>query len=160
MMAPTVLPSARTDRRPKRIGIGPLMTRLGLATMAAILAGRQFRQATPPRPHPPGSPRAHPDTAAEEARRRALRRSRDGAAILSFSVLADSGMEHYRGGYYHKTMYAAPATAAVSIAANLAEPGRRSGGGGALSAVHLASAAVGWSDCDIICTTCAAAMAG
>ncbi|MBL8661044.1 MAG: hypothetical protein JNM75_14975 [Rhodospirillales bacterium] len=54
----------------------------------------------------------------------AARRVRDGAAILGASVLLDSAMEHYRGRFHNAAMYLAPATAAISIAAALAEPRR------------------------------------
>jgi hypothetical protein len=41
------------------------------------------------------------------------------AAILSFSVLADSGLEHYRGAFLNPAMYVAPTVAAASLANSL-----------------------------------------
>jgi hypothetical protein len=38
------------------------------------------------------------------------------AAILSFSVLTDSAVEHYRGAFHNPAMYAAPAVSAVALA--------------------------------------------
>ena len=35
--------------------------------------------------------------------------------MLAFSVLADSGLEHYRGAYHNPAMYVAPSVAAVSL---------------------------------------------
>jgi hypothetical protein len=60
----------------------------------------------------------------ELRRRRELTRSagqrlNDSAAMLSFSVLADSAMEHYRGSFQKKTMYAPLAVAALSLGASL-----------------------------------------
>ena len=50
---------------------------------------------------------------ANRSRRRANWRA--GAAVLAFSVLADSGLEHYRGAYHNPAMYVAPSAAAVSL---------------------------------------------
>lgn len=50
----------------------------------------------------------------------AARHARDGAAILAGSVLADSALEHFRGGYHNPAMYVAPATAALEIGTSLA----------------------------------------
>ena len=41
---------------------------------------------------------------------------------MSFSVLADSSLEHYRGGFHRRAMYAAPTVGALSLAASIAEP--------------------------------------
>lgn len=95
-------------RRPHS-GLGAVVIGLGLTVATAALVGRAGRSV---RPEPLGT----------KPRQRALNRSRDGAAILSFSALADSALEHYRGGYHHRTMYAAPTIAALSLAASLAEP--------------------------------------
>jgi hypothetical protein len=35
--------------------------------------------------------------------------------VLSFSVLADSAMEHYRGGFYRPAMYVAPAVSSLTM---------------------------------------------
>lgn len=49
----------------------------------------------------------------------AARRLNGGAAILAFSVLTDSGLEHYRGAFHNPAMYLAPTVAAVTLANNL-----------------------------------------
>jgi hypothetical protein len=54
-----------------------------------------------------------------ELTRSAGQRLNDSAAMLSFSVLADSAMEHYRGSFQNKTMYAPLAVAALSLGASL-----------------------------------------
>ncbi|MCW4115359.1 hypothetical protein NPA31_010345 [Aurantimonas sp. MSK8Z-1] len=43
-----------------------------------------------------------------------------GSALLAASVLADSAMEHYRGNFRRRAMFAAPTAAAVTLAAGLA----------------------------------------
>lgn len=64
---------------------------------------------------------------------------RTGAAILAGSVLLDSAMEHFRGGWHDRRMYAAPAAALVSLAAS-----RRGGQGGRLGhAVALGTGLAG-----------------
>ncbi|MCB2055068.1 MAG: hypothetical protein KDE35_12610 [Geminicoccaceae bacterium] len=72
---------------------------------------------------------------------RAALKVRDGAAILGASVLADSAMEHLRGGFYNPAMFAAPVTAAAVLSASVAEPDprERTFAHGA----HAAGAAVG-----------------
>ncbi len=98
-MTPTTLVSPR----PPRLGV--VLVGVGASLLAAAVCGRAL------------APRRQPTRG-----RRAARRIRDGAAILGASVLADSAIEHFRGGYHNPAMYAAPATAAVAIAASLAEP--------------------------------------
>ncbi len=39
-----------------------------------------------------------------------------GASTLAFSVLADSGIEHFRGGYYNPAMFVAPGMAGITLA--------------------------------------------
>lgn len=41
-----------------------------------------------------------------------------GASALSFSVVADSAMEHYRGGFYNPAMYIAPTVSGLTLAAS------------------------------------------
>lgn len=55
-----------------------------------------------------------------EASRAAARRLYAGSAVLASSVLADSGLEHYRGGFYNPVMYVAPTTAALTLATSSA----------------------------------------
>lgn len=55
---------------------------------------------------------------------RAERQLHAGAAALSLSVLADSSLEHYRGGFYNPVMFAAPAVSAVTLAVAAAAAAR------------------------------------
>lgn len=48
----------------------------------------------------------------------AVRQLSRGAAALSFSILADSAAEHYRGGFYDRAMYAAPIVSALTLLAS------------------------------------------
>ena len=93
-----------------RLGSVLAVAAIGLVA-AAALGARNARVGSPHRPGP------RPPAAA-----RAAWRVRHGAAILGGSVLLDSAMEHFQGGYHNRAMFAAPLTAAVSIAASLAEP--------------------------------------
>ena len=65
------------------------------------------------------------------------------AALLAASVLTDSAMEHYRGGYYNSAMFVPPVTAGLSLLASLqassGEPELRL----ARNAVHATAMAVG-----------------
>ena len=118
-----------TRRARPHSGLGPLVVGLGLTVAAAAAAGRLARGRIR---GPARAPR----------RQQALGRSRDGAAILSLSVLADSALEHFRGGYARRPMYAAPTVGALSFAANMAEP-RIGRGAGAVQATHAAAVATG-----------------
>ncbi len=129
MTLPTRIRRAAPPRRRPHVGTGSVILGLGLVAVGAALAGRAARR-TPPRPLQP------------EARQRALGRSRTGTAILSFSVLADSAMEHYRGGFHHGSMFAAPTTGALSLAAAMAEP-ERGAASRAVMLTHTAALAVG-----------------
>jgi hypothetical protein len=78
---------------------------LGLA-LGALLLGRK------PAPAPARPPRVEPDrTAARQAHR-----LYQAAALLAASVLSDSAMEHYRGGFDNPGMFAPLASAAVVLA--------------------------------------------
>lgn len=119
-----------------RFGLGTVLAAAGVGVAAAALAGgvaaRSSRRGRTPARRDDG----------EAAR--AARKVRDGAAILGTSVLLDSAMEHFRGGYRNRAMYVAPLTAAVSIAAALAEPQSDDGAGAAVARVgHGLSLAVG-----------------
>jgi hypothetical protein len=75
---------------------------------------------------------------------RACTRLYAGAAVLSFSVLADSGMEHYRGLYFRRLMYVAPTMAALTLGASLgAAAGPPEPEGVARDAVYAAAVATG-----------------
>jgi hypothetical protein len=75
------------------------------------------------------------------------RRLAGGAAVLAFSVLADSGIEHYRGGYHNPAMYIAPTVSAVSLAHHIhmvLTPESPSSGRLALSALSFATGVTGF----------------
>ena len=85
--------------------------KLGAAALAgavAVLAGLALWRAF-------SRPRTQP---APEALQGAARRLSGAATILSFSVLADSAMEHYRGGFQNSGMYVAPLTSAALLASS------------------------------------------
>ncbi|HZU91848.1 MAG TPA: hypothetical protein VE993_21530 [Stellaceae bacterium] len=99
----------------------------GAALAAGVLLGRR-RTGTP----------------APAAAARASTRLYAGAAVLSFSVLADSAMEHYRGLYFRRLMYVAPAMAALTLGTSLgATAGPPQPEGPARDAVYAAAVAAG-----------------
>ena len=68
------------------------------------------------------------------------------AAMLAFSVLADSGLEHYRGAYHNPAMYVAPSAAAVSLVNSvhmMIKPEVSSNGRLALSGLTLSTGLTG-----------------
>lgn len=105
-------PPARRAPSP-RFGLGSVLAVAGVGLAAAVVIGLSARRTAAERavarPDPPAAARA-------------ARRVRHGAAILGGSVLLDSAMEHFQGGFHNHAMYAAPMTAAVSIASSIAEP--------------------------------------
>ena len=59
----------------------------------------------------------------------AVRRLYLGVSALAFSVVADSSLEHYRGGFYNRVMYVGPTMSALTLLASLGaarRPRRRS----------------------------------
>ncbi|HEX3699864.1 MAG TPA: hypothetical protein VHV27_04240 [Phenylobacterium sp.] len=110
-----------------RAGEPALATGLGAATLAlggaASLAGAALPQAQRGR-RPPGAarPDAAPASIPEAGGFLAA------AALLALSVLADSGVEHYRGSYRNPGMYTPLVVSAVTALAatgDLARPRRR-----------------------------------
>ena len=55
-----------------------------------------------------------------EAGEQESRRVHLGAGVLALAVLADSGLEHYRGSFHNKGMFAPPICAALSATTNFA----------------------------------------
>lgn len=67
-----------------------------------------------------------------------------GAALLSLAVLADSGIEHYRGSFHDPAMVLPIATASLGLAVNGRRAGQPESGGGTMGkASHVAAAAIG-----------------
>jgi hypothetical protein len=91
----------------RRFGAGVLCA--GLAALAAIAAYRLLE-----RPHVTA-----PANQEEPGHIGAARYLNGAAAILSFSVLTDSAMEHYRGAYHNPAMYLPPIVAGASLANSL-----------------------------------------
>jgi hypothetical protein len=90
---------------------------------------RTVRRLRPP-PQPPPSPLqhlarlAHRYSPAERRRRQELtktagRRLNGSAAMLAFSVLADSAVEHYRGSFHNRAMYVPLGVSALTLGGSL-----------------------------------------
>jgi hypothetical protein len=97
---------ARTGARLGAIPTGAAI--LGLAALGtALLATRSgplVRRRTSPAP--------------TGAAVRAARRMNQASGVLAASVLLDSGLEHYRGSFHNKAMFAPLVTSALSLAAS------------------------------------------
>ena len=75
---------------------------------------------------------------------KAARRLNRACGMLAFSVLADSALEHYRGGFHNKAMYAPLAASSLSLAASLHGGGDpRYGAHGGRHAIYALSALTG-----------------
>jgi hypothetical protein len=72
-----------------------------------------------------GRTRFRPMLPSEKAAHSAARKIALGSALLSASVLADAGIEHFRGNYFNRAMYVAPAAAGIGIAAAVGLGDRR-----------------------------------
>jgi hypothetical protein len=88
----------------RRVGAGVLCA--GLGALAAIGVYRLIEGVRDTAPQAP----EEPEYVA------AARYLNGAAAILSFSVLTDSAMEHFRGAYHNPAMYLAPTVAAAALA--------------------------------------------
>ena len=91
----------------RRFGAGVLCA--GLAALAAITVYRLLER-------PRVTAANHQDEPEHVGAARCLNGA---AAILSFSVLTDSAMEHYRGAYHNPAMYLPPIVAGASLANSL-----------------------------------------
>ena len=75
---------------------------------------------------------------------RAGRRLNGSAALLAFSVLADSAVEHYRGSFHNRAMYTPLVTAALTLGASLfGTADKRAARHPVRDAVYAAAAATG-----------------
>ncbi|MBM9595990.1 hypothetical protein [Roseitranquillus sediminis] len=93
-------PRVPSERSRRAVALTALAS-VGLVAGAAWVSRRR-----PPRRRPEGS--------------RAARQVRQGAALLAGSVLADSTMEHYRGGFHNRTMFVAPVSSGLALVSALA----------------------------------------
>lgn len=91
----------------RRFGTGVLV-----AGLAALGAAGIYRLIEKP-------PRTVPEHQKPPQYRAAARRLNIAAAVLSSSVLADSGLEHFRGAFHNPAMYLAPTVAAVTLVNSL-----------------------------------------
>jgi heme/copper-type cytochrome/quinol oxidase subunit 3 len=110
-----------------RVARSPLLPATRDVTVAAV---RRFAAPAPPAP-PWRVPEARQlarlvakyaparRSAARELAKAAGRRLNGSAALLAFSVLADSAIEHYRGSFANRAMYAPLVTAALTLAGSL-----------------------------------------
>ncbi len=81
----------------------------------------------------------------EEIANRAGRQLNLSAAILATSVLADSGLEHYRGSFQNKAMYIPLVAASLALGASLfGVSDRRPSGHGVRDGIYAAAAATGF----------------
>jgi len=114
-----VTPLARTASGPGARALGALT--LGL-TLAAVLAARSRpRSVRPARPMHAPAPLRSADPEARAAGQLYL-----SSAMLAASVLSDSALEHYRGGFENPGMFAPLASAAL-VLAGAANGARRPG---------------------------------
>lgn len=66
-----------------------------------------------------------------------------GASALSFSVVADSSLEHYRGGFYNPAMYVAPAVSALTLIASTLSAAQPRRGSRARRGIYAAATLIG-----------------
>lgn len=98
---------------------------LGIAALGLLaIVGRALQRSSPStamagkRLSSSGA-RSEAEDAPDEERRptvAAARRLNRAAGILAFSVLADSGLEHYRGAFTNRAMFVAPVVSALTLA--------------------------------------------
>ncbi len=135
-----------------RVARSPLLPKTRDVAVAAV-----HRFAAPPPPAPPWRvPKARQLarliakysparlSTARELAKAAGRRLNGSAALLAFSVLADSAIEHYRGSFANRAMYAPLATAALTLAGSLfGIADMRPKGHAVRDAIYAAAAATG-----------------
>jgi hypothetical protein len=96
---------AQPLRRPSVVRrIGWVVAAVGLAGAAAVGAFRLLE-----------GRRDDSEPEREREQVEAARQLGGAAAVLAFSVLADSGLQHYRGAFHNPAMYVAPTISAVSL---------------------------------------------
>lgn len=93
---------------------------------------------------PPAPPADRRPVAGEAATLRAARRLNRASGMIAASVLADSGMEHYRGDFHNKAMWTPIVSAALSLAASLhGHTDRRRGAHWGRDAIYAAAGLTG-----------------
>ena len=100
------------------------MTRIGLVFAGAVAAGALIGKREPSRLPSAGSkksrsPGAVPGNRKAQAHIDAARRFNHSSSLLALSVLADSGVEHYRGSFKNAAMFTPLVSAALSLVAGL-----------------------------------------
>lgn len=90
------------ERKQPGVQPGTLLALAGTGLIAAGLLGTLVPRSSRRRPSSP------------------VRLAAYGAGLLAASVLADSAMEHYRGNFGNRAMYAAPLASAATLAAAIA----------------------------------------
>ncbi|MFP3646226.1 hypothetical protein [Paraburkholderia sp. SIMBA_054] len=118
--------------------LGALCAASGTAALAAKRGGA-------PRPRAPQQLARTPSThQPEQAHIEAARGFNHGSAVLAFSALADSAVEHYRGSVENRAMYAPLLSATCSLLAGLhGGRDRTAASHSARHAVYVAAAAAG-----------------
>jgi hypothetical protein len=104
-------PPQRNRAAARRFGTAVLCA--GVAVLGAAAVYRLLE--TPARRV--GGPQPTPQQKPEHIA--AARYLNGGAALLAFSVLSDSALEHYRGAFHNPAMYLAPSVSAVTLANSL-----------------------------------------
>jgi hypothetical protein len=136
-LAPARLPgSANVSRSFPTVGpvvVGTMVA--GVVGAALLTRPGNLRGASAPGRRSPG---------AERTNVTAARRLNRASGVLAGSVLADSGIEHYRGSFHNKAMFAPLIASTLSIAAGTHGLGdRRQGSHPARDAVYALAGAVG-----------------
>ncbi len=109
-VAPGTMPVQPPQRQSTARRFGAAVLLVGLAALGAAAVYRLHRKA---------AVRTVPHRAEEPQHVAAARHLNGAAAMLSFSVLADSAMEHYRGAFHNPAMYLAPTVSAITLANSL-----------------------------------------
>lgn len=106
-------PSAYVYGRPQRLGwLRSSVSSAAAALLVSGLAGHGIKHQQQKQANRRKNAGVSPASESEMA----ARQLHHGAALLAFSVLADSTLEHYRGNFKHRAMFIAPAVAGVSLA--------------------------------------------
>lgn len=125
----TKAPSQYALGRPARSGW--LLRSLAAGAVAAAAGGLLYAAARRRGGAGPGNKEA------------AARHLYQGGAILSFSVLADSALEHYRGGFENRAMFIAPTVAFSTLLLCLRGPRTGQVGSGLVAGAAIGTGAVG-----------------